>query len=308
MDGLLLIDKPSGPTSHDIAAGLRRDLGRARTGHFGTLDPLATGLLIVAVGHATRLNQFYAGRDKSYRTTARLGFATDTYDAEGTPTGTPSGSFPSRAAIEIALDAFRGEIDQVPPPYSAKKYGGTPLYRRARAGSPVTPLPVRIAVHELRLTGYEPPELDLEIRCSTGTYIRSLVHDLGAAIGCGAHVAALRRTAIGEFRVARALAWPVSSGLAADLGSLAAWIPLAELLPEWMRADLDEAGARAIRDGQSVASDRVAAGSGNPDIPASGIEREALVRVFGPDGGLVALARRSPDSGLLAPFLVFPAA
>ncbi len=300
MDGLLLLDKPSGPTSHDLVAGVRSLWGRPRTGHFGTLDPLATGLLIVAVGQATRFNRFYSGRDKSYRATARLGFATDTYDAEGTPLGSPSDSLslPEPAAIEAALQGLRGEILQTPPAFSAKKVHGRPLYLSARAGRPVDPRPVPVVIYEMEVVRCELPEVDLEIRCSTGTYIRSLVHDLGARLGCGAHVMALRRTAVGELGVEKALPWPLAAPVPDEPEGLSAWIPLEEMLPDWPRAEADDDGLRALRDGRRLPSERLRSSQGGgPD---------AEIRVFGPDGKLAGLARRRPEDGSWAPFLVIP--
>ncbi len=295
MDGLLLLDKPSGPTSHDLVAGVRRLWKTSRAGHFGTLDPLATGLLIVAIGQATRFNRFYAGRDKRYRASARLGFATDTYDAEGAASGPAADVLPSPAQVDAALAGLRGEILQTPPPYSAKKVGGQPLYISARAGRPVDPTPVTVTVHELEVLRCEPPELELEIRCSTGTYVRSLVHDLGRRLGCGAHVSALRRTAIGELDVGRAWPWPPREPVPNVPEALAAWIPLSEMLPEWPAAVADEDGLKALRDGRPVPPERLAS------RPAAG-----EIRVLEPGGSLAALARRRPEDGFWAPFLVIP--
>ncbi|MCX6560079.1 MAG: tRNA pseudouridine(55) synthase TruB [Candidatus Aminicenantes bacterium] len=309
MDGLLLVDKPPGPTSHDVVARLRRALGRPKTGHFGTLDPMATGLLIVAVGQATRLNQYYAGREKSYRAVARLGTATDTYDAEGAPRpGPAAGPIPDRDAVDRALLPLRGEIEQVPPPYSAKKIAGTPLYRLARAGQPVSPRPARVIIHDLRVLRFEPPDLELDIRCSTGTYIRSLAHDLGQSLGCGAHLTSLRRTAVGEFRVEQASALSLWDGDAPDVAGLPFWVPLEQLLPEWPRFDLDEADARAVRDGRSLPPDRAMATPAPSEAGPVGPDGEALIRLFDAGGRLAALARRDPGTSRLAPFLVFPAA
>lgn len=305
MDGLLLVDKRSGPTSHDVVAGLRRALGRPKAGHFGTLDPMATGLLVVALGQATRLNRFYAGRAKTYRARVRLGLATDTYDAEGAPRPDSGGPIPDLEAVERALPAFRGAIDQVPPPFSAKKISGIPLYRHARAGRPVNPRPVPVVIHELRALGFEPPDLELEVRCSTGTYIRSLAEDLGRCLGCGAHLAALRRTAVGELAVEKAVDVADWGPGAPDPATLPAWIPLARMLPEWPRAYLDEPGSRAVRDGRVILPGQVTAwrqGFDSDEPPRVG---DSEFRVFDAAGRLAALARRSPEGGGLAPCLVF---
>lgn len=308
MDGLLLVDKPSGPTSHDVVARLRRSLGRPKTGHFGTLDPMATGLLIVAVGHATRLNRYYADRDKTYRAMVRFGAATDTYDAEGVFVPGPAGPLPDRDAVDRALVPFRGEIEQVPPAYSAKKVDGTPLYRMARAGLQVSPRPARVVIHDLRVLRFEPPDLELEIRCSTGTYIRSLAHDLGRNLGCGAHLTALRRTAIGEFPVERAAPLSLWDGPAPDTAGLPAWTPLERLLPEWPRIDLNEAESRAVRDGRSITPDGSRGAATNSGPIGIGPDDESLIRLFDAGGRLAALARLVPGTASLAPFLVFPAA
>ncbi len=203
--GLLIIDKPAGPTSHDVVGRVRRVAGMRRVGHAGTLDPLASGLLLVGVGRATRLIEYLVGLDKVYETTVRLGQATTTYDAEGEVTAEKLVTV-DEAAIRVALDAFRGTIRQRVPSFSAVKRDGQPLYKRARRGE-VIDLPEReVTIHTLDLLAYEPPLLTLRVASSSGTYIRSLAHDLGQALGCGGHVVALRRTAVGRFTLADAVA------------------------------------------------------------------------------------------------------
>jgi tRNA pseudouridine55 synthase len=201
--GLIVIDKPVGPTSHDVVSRVRRLAGLRRVGHAGTLDPLASGVLLVCVGRTTRLVEYLVGLDKVYETTIRLGQTTTTYDAEGEVTAERPVSL-SEAEIVAALDGFRGIIRQRVPPYSAVKQGGQPLYKRARRGEALE-LPQReVTIHALELLAYEPPLLSLRVACSSGTYIRSLAHDLGEALGCGGHVTALRRTAVGRFTLAEA--------------------------------------------------------------------------------------------------------
>lgn len=203
--GLLIIDKPAGPTSHDVVGRVRRAAGTRRVGHAGTLDPLASGLLLVGVGRATRLIEYLVGLDKVYETTVRLGRATTTYDAEGEVAAEKPVTV-DEAAIRAALDAFRGPIHQRVPPFSAVKRDGQPLYKRARRGEAID-LPEReVTIHALDLLAYEPPLLTLRIASSSGTYIRSLAHDLGQVLGCGGHVDTLRRTAIGRFTLADAVA------------------------------------------------------------------------------------------------------
>lgn len=204
VEGILLVDKPAGPTSHDIVAGVRRLSGIRRVGHTGTLDPLATGLLAICVGRATRLAEYMSRQRKSYEATIRLGQETTTYDAEGEVVAErPVGL--SEEEIAAALDPFRSTITQIPPLYSAVKIDGKPLYRLAREGVEVE-RPLRtVTIFELDLVGWKAPLLELRIVCSSGTYVRSLAHDLGRALDCGGHVKALRRTAIGSFLVEEAV-------------------------------------------------------------------------------------------------------
>lgn len=202
--GVLILDKPSGPTSHDAVQRVRRLAGIRRVGHAGTLDPLATGVLLVCLGRATRLIEFLVGHDKTYETTIRLGQTTTTYDA--------AGEIVLERPVEVAalqlsaaLSTFRGSIRQIVPAFSAVKRDGQPLYKAARRGDEIE-LPVRaVVIHSLDLLAFEPPFVTLRVRCSSGTYIRSLAHDLGEALGCGGHVAALRRTTVGDFTLAEAV-------------------------------------------------------------------------------------------------------
>ncbi|MGH2537660.1 MAG: tRNA pseudouridine(55) synthase TruB, partial [Candidatus Promineifilaceae bacterium] len=196
--GLLVLDKPAGPTSHDVIQQLRRLTGVRRIGHAGTLDPLASGVLLVCLGRAARLLEYLVGLDKTYWAALRLGQTTDTYDAEGQLTAERPVDL-GRAEIEAALAAFRGPIAQRPPMYSALKLGGRPLYQLARQGLEVERPPRQVMIHSLDLLDWRPPRLELRLACSSGAYIRSLAHDLGQALGPGAHLAALRREAVGDF-------------------------------------------------------------------------------------------------------------
>lgn len=205
LSGLIVIDKPAGPTSHDVVGRLRRLSGLRRIGHAGTLDPLASGVLLVCLGRATRFVEYLVGLDKVYETTIRLGQATTTYDAEGEIT-LEQPVTAAEADIAAALHAFRGHIRQRVPPFSAVKQDGRPLYKRARRGETID-LPEReVTIHALDLVAFNPPLLTLRVASSSGTYIRSLAHDLGAALGCGGHVVALRRAAVGRFTLADAVA------------------------------------------------------------------------------------------------------
>ena len=204
--GVIPVDKPTGPTSHDVVAAARRALGTPRVGHTGTLDPLATGLLLLCVGPATRLVQFLTGLPKDYVARVRLGVRTMTDDSEGDVEAT-SESWRDIAPgmLEEALDGFRGRSWQTPPRFSAKKIGGESAHYRARRGEAVELAPVEVDVLDLELLEWQPPDVEFRVRCSSGTYVRALARDLGEALGCGGYMSALRRTAIGRFCVDGAL-------------------------------------------------------------------------------------------------------
>jgi tRNA pseudouridine55 synthase len=203
LDGILLVDKPRGITSHDAVDRVRRSVGTRKVGHAGTLDPMATGLLVMGVGRATRLLRFLGEFPKVYRGAGVLGVETDTLDAEGTvlregPVSVTEGE------LRAAVARFVGDIEQRPPAYSAVKVGGQRLYRAARQGVVVDAPSRRVTVDRFDVTAFAPPRFDVEVRCSSGTYVRSLVADVGTALGCGAHLVELRRTAVGPFRVEEA--------------------------------------------------------------------------------------------------------
>ena len=199
-EGILNIDKPSGMTSHDVVARVRRVAGLRRVGHTGTLDPLATGVLVVCLGRATRLVEYVVGRPKTYEAVVRLGQSTNTYDSDGEVTvERPLPETLSFELLEQALDRFRGDIAQVPPMYSAIKKNGQPLYKLARQGIEIERPPRQVTIYELSILAWEGEQLSLSITCSAGTYIRSIAHDLGELLGCGGHLTALRRTAVGLF-------------------------------------------------------------------------------------------------------------
>ncbi|MGI9590891.1 MAG: tRNA pseudouridine(55) synthase TruB [Myxococcota bacterium] len=197
--GFLVVDKPAGVTSHDMVDAARRWLGTRRVGHMGTLDPAATGVLPLAVREATKLVPFLEGGIKLYAGTIRLGSETDTLDAEGRVTRQHDGPLPDEEAVRAALVGFVGEIEQIPPMFSAVKREGVPLHKLAREGIEVERPPKRVTIHRLELIKYAPPDLEVEVDCSAGTYVRALAADLGAVLGCGAHLAGLRRTRSGPF-------------------------------------------------------------------------------------------------------------
>jgi tRNA pseudouridine55 synthase len=319
MDGVLLLDKPSGPTSHDIVARVRRVTGERRIGHTGTLDPLASGLLVLVLGRATRLARFLSVDDKSYDAQIRLGIATDTYDALGAPTRSHAGPMPAREEIERALDAFRGTFLQQPPAYSAKKIGGQRSYRLARAtrrtvpalpadpahpahpalpaspADPALPAPASVTAHAIEMTGCDGDVVTLRVDCSSGFYVRSLAHDLGQRLGTGAHLTALRRTRVGGFALASALTLEhLERTPSAAAGAL---IPLPEMLVELASVTLTPEGVvRAVHGGD--------VGAGDMESQSPNAESRLLVRLLDQAGDLVALAAPVGHTALLHPFVV----
>ncbi len=205
MEGILLVDKPRDHTSHDVVARLRGKLQMRRVGHAGTLDPMATGLLIILVGKATRVSQYLISLDKEYEGTIELGKVTDTQDADGEVMETRPVPPLTEAEVKAAIGGFLGDQYQLPPMYSAIKVDGVPLYRSARKGEEIVREPRFIRVKSWEVTRFASPQIDFRLRCTKGTYVRTLAHDLGQKLGCGAHLAALRRTATEKFTVSQAL-------------------------------------------------------------------------------------------------------
>lgn len=218
--GFLVVDKPPGQTSHDVVQAARRWLGTRRVGHLGTLDPSATGVLPLAVRDATKLIPFLAEGIKTYRGAIRLGVETDTLDADGEAVRRHAGPLPDEAAVRDAIRGLTGDVEQVPPMYSAVKQGGVPLYKLARKGVEVERAPRRVRVERFELLRFDPPDVEIEVVCSPGTYVRVLAADLGRALGCGAHLLALRRTRNGPFEDAAAASPEVLEAEAAE-GTLA---------------------------------------------------------------------------------------
>jgi len=289
-DGLLVVDKPAGRTSHDVVDAVRRAYRTRRVGHTGTLDPFATGVLPVCLGRATRLARFLTAHDKAYRATLRLGFATDTDDPTGRPLGEPRDVSLDRARVEAALRAFLGPQEQRPPAYSAKQVDGQRLYARARRGESVEPRPVRVTFHALELVECRGCELVVDVTCSAGTYVRALARDLGAALEVGGHLAALRRTRSGPFGLAEATPFDQLDG---DPGRL---VPLARLLPELPALRLAASQAEAVRHGRALPKALI-----ENDLE---LEAGARVRLLGPGGELLALAVLRLPEGLLQPDVV----
>lgn len=249
-DRLLVVDKPEGPTSHDVVARVRRATGIRRVGHAGTLDPRASGVLLVLVGRATRLSAYLMERDKSYRGRMTLGVTTDTQDSEGEVIERKDASAVTREDIEHAAAGFVGDIMQVPPMVSAIKRDGTPLYELARKGVVIEREARPVSVHELRITGYEPPYVDFILDCSKGTYVRTIAADLGDRLGCGAHLSMLVRTRVGPFGLD--LAVPLASIVKAGSGWEELGIRPVDALPDMDIVLLDESQAESTMDGGSA--------------------------------------------------------
>ena len=265
---------PKGPTSHDVVDIVRRAVGTDRVGHLGTLDPFAAGLLVIVVGRATRLAPFAAGWAKAYDGVMRLGATTATDDATGATVATSeTWRGVDRARVDAALAAFRGAYDQRPPAYSAVKVAGERAYRRARRGASVVLRPRRVEVTELELESFAPPDVGFRATVSGGTYLRSLARDIGEALGCGAHLATLRRTRVGPFRLAEAVA--------PDAVTARALRDPAELVRDLPAAELDDAGRAAVLHGRAV--------------PAGSAMRDAGSVALFADGRLVAIAEHVGD-------------
>jgi len=267
MNGIVLIDKPSGCTSHDVVNRWRRLAKTKRAGHLGTLDPMATGLLVLVTGTATRLAQFYGGNDKTYEAEMRLGAVSDTFDADGNvmPTNRP---IPGREDVIEALAAFRGTIMQTPPSVSAKKINGVPAYKLARKRQPVVLAPVEVEVKQLDVREIAGEMLRLTVTCSAGTYIRAIAHELGEKLGCGAILTSLRRTRSGEFDVAGSWTFDRLERLSESASLEQAVIPPAKLLSEFPCVRVDEIGEMRVRQGREFRASPFVVRPGAPFVKA----------------------------------------
>jgi tRNA pseudouridine55 synthase len=291
-DGVLVVDKPSGLTSHDVVAVARRALGESRIGHTGTLDPIATGVLPLAIGRATRLVRFLSSSDKDYTAAIRFGVATDSYDATGTEVRRTD-AVPSHDAVVAAIQALTGEYLQQPPPFSAKKVGGRRAYALARAAHPIELRPVPVKVGQARLVVLQGPVAHVEITCSAGFYVRAFAHSLGEMTGAGACLDGLRRTRSGQFGLAEA----VATDLLVDRGGApGAVIPLKGLLRDLPAVRLTDRGVTSISFGRDVAAEDYE--SEPPIVPS------AWTRLFAPSGELVGLGTPGKDRGALHPSIV----
>ena len=275
ISGVLVVDKPVGMTSHDVVQVIRNGTGLRRAGHTGTLDPRASGVLVILVGPAVRLSEYVSASDKRYQAIIRLGSTTDTFDAEGKFTRSNQPVDVTEAQFEEVLKSFIGEIEQTPPPYSAVKVQGRKAYEMARQGEEVDLAPRKIQVHHLEVLEWAPPEVVVDVHCSSGTYVRSLAHDLGEKLGCGAYLVGLRRTKSGRFSLRDAT--PLRK--LQEAFTAGNWyqflIPAAEALGDWPAVELSPDEVEAVRHGH-----RVKVKEGNT---------EAKVRGVSTQGELVAL-------------------
>jgi tRNA pseudouridine55 synthase len=293
VSGVLVVDKPIGLTSHDVVQIVRRGTGIRRAGHTGTLDPRASGVLVILVGPAVRLSEYVSASDKRYQATIRLGASTDTYDEEGTITGSATDidiEKISEEHFDEILQQFVGEIEQVPPPYSAVKVKGRKAYDMARKGEEVDLEPRMINVYSLEVLEWAPPEAVVDVYCSSGTYVRSLAHDLGKALGTGAYLIGLRRTKSGRFTLRDAVQLRRLQE-AFDAGDWYRYlIPAAEALADWPMVELDADEVELVRHGHRV--------------PAEG-EQKGWARGVSQQGDLVALLEFDPEAGEWQPRKVF---
>ena len=293
-DGVIVVNKPAGWTSHDVVGKMRGIAGTRRVGHLGTLDPMATGVLPLMINQATRLARFWDHSEKIYEGVVRFGFATTTYDREGDQVGEATEIAVPASQVEACLATFRGQIMQTPPPVSAKKIGGVPAYKLVRQNKPVELEPVPVSVYELRLESVEGDRARIFVRCSAGTYVRSIAHEMGQMLGCGGHLDSLVRLRSGPFTLAEARTleelqlWKNEDRLADAL------IAPPDLLPDFPRAFVDDITARQIRQGRdfSVSPFRVPEGA-------------EYVKALGPEGTLVAIGKIIIP-GLYHPMVVMP--
>ncbi len=281
MNGVLIIDKAAGLTSHDVVNRARRILQERSIGHLGTLDPMATGVLPLVTGSLTRLAQFYTASEKTYEGTVRFGFATNTYDADGEPTTTPQTVSLRPEEVEAVAGRFRGVFEQTPPPFSAKKINGVPAYKLARQQKEVALKPVQVEIKEFVILGVELDRARFRARVASGTYMRSVAHEMGRELACGAHLEALRRTSVAEFNLEDAhtleeVAGAAAAGASNTLDDL--FIHPRKLLPQFPSVTADEATVARIRSGRTV--------------NLSELSRARQVKVFSGQRELIAIATR----------------
>ena len=287
LNGLLILDKPPGLTSHDVVALVRRVTGERSIGHLGTLDPMATGVLPLLLGRYTRLAQFFGQAEKSYEGHIRFGFATDTFDAEGTPQSEPRSLTHSLSDLQSLATHFHGDMDQLPPIFSAKKLNGVPAHKLARAGLPAPVKPARIHIHDFRLLALEGDTASFTMTVSAGGYVRSVAHELGQLAGCGAHLSTLRRTRAGAFTLAQAI---TADELKEHFGNIEPLLPHPRtLLPDLPSVTVDEHLAGRLRTGMQV------------NLP--NFSQAPLVKVFTTPTDLLGITRRIAGT-LMQPIVI----
>jgi tRNA pseudouridine55 synthase len=296
MNGVVVIDKPPGLTSHDVVNRVRRILGQRGVGHLGTLDPSATGVLPIVLGNLTRLAQFYAHSEKTYEGVIRFGFATDTYDADGEPTTPPQEVRINCDEVRALAAQFQGTIEQMPPPFSAKKIAGVPAYKLARKQQKVELKPVPVEIKEFEILETTADQANFRARVASGTYIRSVAHEMGQKLGCGAHLASLRRTAVAEFTIEdahslQALEAAMQQGSAESVVRTMLVHPR-KLVPQLPSVTANEESAALIRSGRAV------------NLPE--MSRAPQVKVFYGQRDLIAIATRIAGT-LFHPSIVFSA-
>jgi len=289
ISGVLIIDKSAGITSHDVVARVRKILHQRQVGHFGTLDPFATGVLPVSVGKATRFAQFYLKSRKAYEGTIHFGFSTDTYDATGEATSEAVAVAPETSLLEDYFRQFTGRLLQMPPPYSAKRVRGVRAYELARQHKPVNLTPVEVEIYALELLSLQGAEVRFAVECSGGTYVRSLAHDLGQKLGCGAHLAGLRRTAVAEFTLSRAVTLESLQEAEQQNNLEACAVRLEALLPDCPELLVRGREEISVRHGHTFElAQALRPGRGGPPgvAPAA-----SLLKILGQERRLIAVAR-----------------
>jgi tRNA pseudouridine55 synthase len=292
ISGVLVIDKPARLTSHDVVARVRRILGLHQVGHFGTLDPFATGVLPVSVGKATRFAQFYLKSRKAYSGTMRFGFSTDTYDSTGQPASEPLPAVLEEQVLEKSFQEFTGRLMQTPPPFSAKHVAGVRAYELARQHKPVSLAPVEVEIYALELLGIAGQEVKFAVECSGGTYVRSLAHDLGQKLRCGAFLADLRRTGVAEFKESQAVTLEQLAQAVEEKRADTCLVPLEGLLPEFPELVVRGRQEVGVRHGQAfelAQSARTGRGPGRSPVAA-------LLKILNPQRRLIAVARHVEGS------------
>ena len=292
MNGVVIIDKPPHLTSHDVVNRVRRILNQRSVGHLGTLDPSATGVLPIVVGNLTRLAQFYAHSEKTYEGVIRFGFATDTYDAEGEPSTPPEEMTINCDELRILAARFQGTIEQTPPPFSAKKIGGVPAYKLARKKKQVDLKPVQVEIKEFDILHTTSNRATFRARVASGTYIRSVAHEMGRVLGCGAHLASLRRTAVAEFVIEEAHTLQELETVTEQGSAQSLFVHPRKLVPQLPCVTATEENAALIRSGRAV------------NLPE--MSRAPQVKVFYGQRDLIAIATRIAGT-LFHPRIVFSA-